>query len=204
MRGLAVKISTNFLIIGSVSLLLSACGDAAKLPEQAGIGPNPTISPPNTPLIPTVNIAAAKGWPEGAQPTPASDLAVNAYASGLDHPRWLYVLPNGDVLVAETNGPKRPKDEEGIKAKVMKKMRSKAGAGTPSANRIVLLRDGDADGVAETRSVLVENLHSPFGMALVGNELFVANTDGIVKFPYRTGDTRITARATPVTDLPGG
>ena len=100
-----MKISTNLLIIGSISFLLSACGDAAKLPDQAGIGPNPTIPPPNTTLIPTVNIAAAKGWPEGTQPTPASDLAVNAYATGLDHPRWLYVLPNGDVLVAETNGP---------------------------------------------------------------------------------------------------
>jgi glucose/arabinose dehydrogenase len=155
-------------------------------------------------LIPTVKVAEATGWPAGRLPLPADGLAVNALASGLDHPRWLYVLPNGDVLVAETNGPKRPKDEEGIKAKVMKKMRSKAGAGTPSANRIVLLRDGDADGIAETRSVLLENLHSPFGMALVGDELYVANTDGIVKFPYRTGDTRITAQPTPVTDLPGG
>ena len=124
--------------------------------------------------------------------------------AGLDHPRWLYVLPNGDVLVAETNAPKRPKDEEGVKAKVMKKMRGKAGAGTPSANRITLLRDGDGDGIAETRSVLVENLYSPFGMALVGSELYVANSDGIVKFPYRTGDTRIAAAPMPVTDLPGG
>jgi glucose/arabinose dehydrogenase len=116
MGGLAVKISTNVLIIGSISLLLSACGDAAKLPDQAGIGPNPTIPPPNSTLIPTVNIAVAKGWPEGTQPTPASDLAVNAFATGLDHPRWLYVLPNGDVLVAETNGPPRPEDAKGIKA----------------------------------------------------------------------------------------
>ena len=101
-----MKITTNLLIIGSISFLLGACGDAAKLPEQAGVGPNPTIPPPNTTLIPTVNIAAAKGWPDGTQPTPASDRAVTPYAAGLDHPRWLYVLPNGDVLVAETNGPR--------------------------------------------------------------------------------------------------
>jgi glucose/arabinose dehydrogenase len=161
-------------------------------------------TPEGKKLIPTVKVAEATGWPAGRMPLPADGLSVNALANGLDHPRWLYVLPNGDVLVAETNGPKRPKDEEGVKAKVMKKMRAKAGAGTPSANRITLLRDGDGDGVAETRSVLVENLHSPFGMALVGNDLYVANTDGIVKFPYRSGDTRITAQATPVTDLPGG
>jgi glucose/arabinose dehydrogenase len=142
-----VKISTNLLIIGSISFLLSACGDAAKLPDQAGIGPNPTIPPPNTTLIPTVNIAAAKGWPEGTQPTPASDLAVNAYATGLDHPRWLYVLPNGDVLVAETNGPDRPEDAKGIKGFFFHVAQKWAGAGVPSANRITLLRDTDGDGL---------------------------------------------------------
>jgi glucose/arabinose dehydrogenase len=131
------------LIIGSISLLLSACGDAAKLPDQAGIGPNPTIPPPNTTLIPTINIAAAKGWPEGTQPTPASDLAVNAYATGLDHPRWLYVLPNGDVLVAETNGPPRPEDAKGISGFFFHMAQKWAGAGVPSANRITLLRDAD-------------------------------------------------------------
>ena len=169
------------------------------------VGANPSLpEPEEKKLIPTVRVAEAIGWPSGRTPLAASGLAVNALASGLDHPRWLYVLPNGDVLVAESNAPKRPKDEEGVKAKVMKKMRAKAGAGTPSANRITLLRDGDGDGVAETRSVLVENLYSPFGMALVGSELYVANADGVVKFPYRTGDTRIAAAPTPVTNLPGG
>ena len=125
-----MKISTNLLIIGSISVLLSACGDAAKLPDQAGIGPNPTIPPPNTTLIPTVNIAAAKGWPEGAQPTPASDLAVNAFATGLDHPRWLYVLPNGDVLVAETNAPDAAGGRQGHQGLVHEAWRmKKAGAG---------------------------------------------------------------------------
>ena len=192
--------------------LFAVCGcvetNATRGPEVSpatSLGANPTLpAPAEKKLIPTVRVAEATGWPAGRTPIAASGLAVNALASGLDHPRWVYVLPNGDVLVAETNGPKRPKDEEGVKAKVMKSMRSKAGAGTPSANRITLLRDADGDGIAEMRSVLVENLHSPFGMALIGNELFVANTDGIVKFPYRTGDTRITATAAPVTDLPGG
>ena len=169
------------------------------------VGANPTLpEPEESKLIPTVRIAEAIGWPSGRVPLAADGLAVSAFASGLDHPRWIYVLPNGDVLVAETNAPKRPKDEEGVKAKVMKQMRGKAGAGTPSANRITLLRDGDGDGIAEIRSVLVENLYSPFGMALVGSELYVANSDGIVKFPYRTGDTRIAAAPVTVTDLPGG
>ncbi|HWN46208.1 MAG TPA: sorbosone dehydrogenase family protein, partial [Steroidobacteraceae bacterium] len=169
------------------------------------VGPNPTLpQPEGKKLIPTVRVAEAIGWPSGRTPIGADGLAVSAFASGLAHPRWLYVLPNGDVLVAETNAPKRPKDEEGVKAKVMKKMRGKAGAGDPSANRITLLRDADGDGIAETRSVLVENLYSPFGMALVGSDFYVANSDGIVKFPYRTGDTRIAAAPVPVTDLPGG
>ena len=159
-----MNIGTNLLIIGSISFLLSACGDGAKLPDHAGIGPNPTIPPPNTTLIPTVNIAAAKGWPEGAQPTPASDLAVNAYATGLDHPRWLYVLPNGDVLVAETNGPDRPEDAKGIKGFFFHVAQKWAGAGVPSANRITLLRDADGDGIAETRIVFLKDLNSPFGM----------------------------------------
>src|SRR3954467_6027370 len=204
MRGLAVKISTNLLIIGSISFLLSACGDAAKLPDQAGIGPNPTIPPPNTTLIPTVNIAAAKGWPEGTQPTPASDLAVNAYATGLDHPRWLYVLPNGDVLVAETNGPPRPEETQDIKGRIMIAVMKKAGAGGRSANRISLLRDADGDGFAETRSVFLEGLNSPFGMALVGEDLYVANTDAVVRFRYQEGQMQLKDPGTKIADLPGG
>ena len=169
------------------------------------VGPTPQLPAPDKPkLIPRVKIAEAKGWPAGAKPMPGGGLAVNEFASGFSHPRWIYVLPNGDVLVAETNGPKRPKDEEGVRAKVMKKMQAKAGAGTPSANRITLLRDADGDGVAETRSVLLSNLHSPFGMALVGSDLYVANTDAILKFRYETGAIAIHEPGTKVTDLPGG
>jgi glucose/arabinose dehydrogenase len=199
-----MKATTQIVFVGSLSLLLAACGDAAKLPEQAGIGPDPTLPSPNTTLIPTVNIAAAKGWPSGTQPTAAADLAVKAYATDLDHPRWLLVLPNGDVLVAESNGPPRPEDGSGVKGLVYKMAQRRAGAGVASANRITLLRDSDGDGVAETRMVLLKDLNSPFGMALIGDHLYVANTDAVMRFPYKTGDTEISAPGEKVADLPAG
>jgi glucose/arabinose dehydrogenase len=148
----------------------------------------------------------AVGWPGDRMPSAAAGLRVQAFARGLDHPRSLLVLPNGDVLVAETNKPPKPEGAPGggFKSWVMNKMMAKAGAGTPSANRIRLLRDADGDGVAETRTAFIEGLHSPFGMALVGNELFVANADGVVRFPYAAGATRISQPATPVVDLPAG
>ena len=168
------------------------------------MGPNPALPAPAQTLVPTVNVAAATGWPADAKPVAAEGLAVARFADGLDHPRWLYVLPNGDVLVAETNAPPRPEEGKGIKAAVMKMLMKKAGAGTPSANRITLLRDADGDGVAEFRSVLLEGLNSPFGMALVGDRLFVADTDALLSFPYKDGETRIAASATHVATLPGG
>jgi glucose/arabinose dehydrogenase len=187
-----------------LAVALAACGEEATLPVAAGTGPNPTLPPPNATMIPTVNIAPAKGWPAGVAPTPASGLGVQAFAEELDHPRWLHVLPNGDVLVAETNAPPRPEDRSGIKGWIMGLVMSRAGAGVPSANRITLLRDADGDGVAETRSVFLEGLNSPFGMALVGNTLFVANTDAVLRFPYEPGQTRITAPGAKLLDLPGG
>jgi glucose/arabinose dehydrogenase len=129
---------------------------------------------------------------------------VTAYARALDHPRWLCVLPNGDVLVAETNGPARPDDNTGIKGWFTKRVMKRAGAGVPSANRISLLRDADGDGVAETRTVFLRGLDSPFGMALVDGTLYVANTDALVCFPYRDGQTQITEPGIKVADLPGG
>ena len=182
--------------------LLTACGDQATLPVSAGTGPNPQLPPPKETALPTVNIAKAVGWAEGAAPVAADGLAVTAFATGLDHPRWMTVLPNGDVLVAETNAP--PKEGGGIRGWIMGLVMERAGARTPSANRITLLRDADGDGRAEFRSVLLQGLNSPFGMALVGDTLYVANTDGIVRFPYREGDVRIEAPGTPVTDLPAG
>jgi glucose/arabinose dehydrogenase len=171
---------------------------------QGSVGPSPDLPSPDKKLIPVVQVAEAKGWPTGKTPAPATETAVNAYARGLAHPRWLYVLPNGDVLVAETNAPDRPDEGKTFKGKMMKKFQRVAGAGVPSANRITLLRDANGDGVAEVRTPLIENLHSPFGMALIGSDLYVANTDAIVKFPYTEGATKITAAAVKVTDLPGG
>ncbi len=180
------------------------CMHTAQLPFSAGVGPDPTLPPPSKELIPTVHIAPAKGWPTGAKPTPASGLAVTRFAGDLSHPRWVYVLPNGDVLVAESNAPERPEDNKGLRAKVMGLVMKRAGAAVPSANRITLLRDTDGDGIAETRSVFLDKLNSPFGIALVGNDLYVANTDAVVRFPYAAGATRIDAAGTQVTDLAAG
>ena len=179
------------VIVLPMLVALVGCGETARLPVEAETGPHPTLVPPHPTLIPTINIAPAKGWPAGTTPTVAPGLAVNAFATGLDHPRWLYVLPNGDVLVAETNGPKRPDDQQGIRGWFMKRMYKRAGAAVPSANRITLLRDADGDGVAETRTVLLQNLTSPFGMTLVGRNFYVADTDALLRFPYRDGQTQI-------------
>jgi glucose/arabinose dehydrogenase len=192
------------LFAGLLIASLAGCGQMATLPESAGIGPQPALPPPNQSLIPTVHIAPAKGWPAGTTPVAAAGLAVNAYAAGLDHPRWLYVLPNGDVLVAESNGPPRPDDLGGIKGWVNKQLRKRAGGSVPSANRITLLRDTDGDGIAEMRTVFLSGLNSPFGMALVGSDLYVANTDAIVRFPYKAGATQISAPGVKVVDLPAG
>ncbi|MDQ3060037.1 MAG: sorbosone dehydrogenase family protein [Pseudomonadota bacterium] len=193
-------------LLGALLLLgvLSACGDTALLPPEAGMGPSPTLPPPQSSLFPTVKIAPAQGWPEGVTPTPMRGLAVTAFAAGLDHPRWVYVLPNNDVLVAESNAPPKPQDNQGIKGWFMKQVMKRVGAGVPSANRITLLRDADGDGRAEVRSVFLENLNSPFGMALVGSDLYVANTDAVLRFAYEAGQTRITAPPLKVVDLPAG
>jgi glucose/arabinose dehydrogenase len=185
-------------------LIAYGCGETAKLPVAAVTGPNPTLVEPKPQLIPTFQIAPAKGWPPGTTPVVANGFAVNALATGLDHPRWLYVLPNGDVLVAETNGPERPDDRKGIKGWFMKKMSKKAGGAVPSANRITLLRDADGDGVAETRSVFLQGLTSPFGMALVGNDFYVADTDALLRYPYAEGKTSIADASVKIADLPAG
>jgi glucose/arabinose dehydrogenase len=190
--------------LASAIVLLTGCGETARLPFSATVGPKPQLAEPNHSLVPTVHIAPAQGWPAGRTPSPLAGTSVNAFATGLDHPRWIYVLPNGDVLVAETNAPPKPEDGKGIKGFIMKKVMKKAGAGVPSANRITLLRDADGDGIAETRSVFIEGLNSPFGMTLVGSDLYVANTDSVVRFPYNAGDTRITVQGTKIVDLPAG
>lgn len=183
---------------------LAACGESSSLQVIDGTGPSPKLPEPNKTLIPTVNIAPAVGWPAGGKPTAAAGTQVAAFAEGLDHPRWLYVLPNGDVLVAETNAPPKPDDSKGVRGWVMEKVMGKAGAGVPSPNRITLLRDADHDGVAETRTVFLQNLNSPFGMTLVGNDLYVADTDRLLRFNYEPGATEIKTQPIKVVDLPGG
>ncbi|HEX7441713.1 MAG TPA: sorbosone dehydrogenase family protein [Caldimonas sp.] len=197
-------ICKSALVIAVAAIGLTACGETAQLTVDAGSGPNPQLPAPTKTLLPTVHIAPAKGWSEGNAPLPATGLAVTAFAKGLDHPRWLHVLPNGDVLVAETNAPPKPEDGKGLRGWVMKMVMRKAGAGTPSANRITLLRDADGDGVAETRTTFIEGLNSPFGMALSGNDLYVADTDAVLRFPYVEGETRISAAPAHVVDLPAG
>ncbi len=182
---------------------LAACAGQASLSSGEDTGPDPVIAKPAPSAIPTVNIAPAQGWPANATPTAASGLTVQAFASGLDHPRWLYVLPNGDVLVAESNAPPGRSGIGGIKGKIMGAVKKRAGGAVPSANRISLLRDSDGDGVAETRSVFASNLSSPFGMALVGQTLYIANTDSLVRAHYTTGDMRLAAVPEKVADLPG-
>ena len=191
-------------VLLSLSLLFAACGEVAQLPVEAGIGANPTLPPPRPTLIPTVNFATAKGWPPGVTPTAADGYAVNAFATGLDHPRWLYLLPNGDVLVAETNAPPRPEEGKGIRGWFFKRFSKKAGGAVPSANRITLLRDADGDGVAETRTIFLQNLNSPFGMALVNSDFYVANTDSVMRFRYANGATQIATAGTKIVDLPAG
>ncbi len=192
------------LVAAVLAASLAGCGESSRVSLEATVGPDPLLPPPHKTLIPTIHIAAAKGWHEGAMPTVAAGMTVKAFATGLDHPRWLYVLPNGDVLVAETNRPATVEEGTGLRGFAAKVVMDRAGAGNPSANRITLLRDADGDGVAETRAVFLSGLDSPFGMALVGDDLYVANTNSIVRVPYTEGATRIDATPVKVTDLPGG
>jgi glucose/arabinose dehydrogenase len=197
-HGLMTSMLVIFLALG-----LAGCRDEATLPVEAGTGSDPKLPPPKQRLIPTVDVAHAIGWPEGATPRAASGFKVKAFARDLAHPRWLYVLPNGDVLAAETSAPPQP-GQTGVMAWVMKLVMKWVGADVPTANRITLLRDGDGDGVAETRSTFLTGLNSPFGMALIGGDFYVANTDAVLRFPYQEGATEITAQGVKVADLPAG
>jgi len=197
-----VNVAHRTIVLALVAALC-ACGGQAKLRGGEDTGADPQIVPPETSAIPVLEIAPAVGWNGVDTPTAAAGLGVKAFATGLDHPRWLYVLPNGDVLVAESNAPPGKRGIKGIKGKVMGAVMKKAGSGVPSANRIRLLRDADGDGVAEMRGVFAQNLSSPFGMVLVGDTLYVANADSIVKFPYASGDQKASAAPQKVADLPG-
>ena len=198
------KLYARLAFVVATSLELAACGATARMKVEDGMGPRPTLPPPKKTLLPTINVVTAKGWTDGAAPVAAPGTKAVAFARGLQHPRWLCVLPNGDVLVAETNAPPRPDDNKGMKGYFFKRFQKKAGGAVPSANRITLLRDADGDGVAEGRFVFLQGLTSPFGIALAGDALFVANADALVRVPYSPGQTTSGATPEKVADLPGG
>ncbi|MEA1673066.1 sorbosone dehydrogenase family protein [Nitrospirillum sp. BR 11163] len=193
-------------LAGVATFALSACDDGSKGTDpNAQIGANPTLPKQQQYLLPPMKVAKVVGWKDGEKPAVAQGLKIQAMATGLHHPRSLTVLPNGDVLVVESVAPKgepikRPKDL------IMHWVESLATSGgeTKDSNRITLLRDADGDGVPESQSVFLDHLNSPFGVALVGNDLYVADTDAIIRYPYTEGDTQITAEGTTLTPLPGG
>lgn len=200
----------GFLLLFVVIAAIAGVGtiyfsrEQATVPIEQTYGPTPTLAKPNPAWLPTVQVAEATPWPEGAAPTAAAGFTVQEFAGGLDHPRWLHVLPNGDVLVAESNAPPKPGEGFSVRGFFTDLFQSLAGATVPSADRITLLRDSDSDGVAETRSAFLTGLFSPFGMAFSDGKLYVANTDAIVAFPYQDGATEITAPAEKVVELPAG
>ena len=204
MRPSSPRYAARVVVTAASAFVLSGCGETAHLPVTAGMGTSPTLPAPTQTLIPTVHVAKATGWPADGAPVPVAGTVVKRFAEGLDHPRWLYVLPNGDVLVAESNAPPRPEDGTGVKGWFMKLFMRSAGATTPSADRITLLRDTDRDGVADVRTVFASGLKSPFGMTLANGSLFVATTDALVRFPYRDGQTAVEGPGAVITELPGG
>lgn len=194
---------TFLCALGGGLLTLAGCGDESTLPKGADSGATPVLAEPAEQTLPTVNVAPAIGWKDGGTPAATTGLTVTPFARDLNHPRSILVLPNGDVLVAESSAP--PKEQGfGLQSWMMGVMMKRAGSSVPSANRVLLLRDSDGDGIADARSVLIEGLNSPFGLALVGEWLYVANADSVLRFPYRAGDTRITVAGEKVADLPGG
>ena len=190
------------IVIGGAVVLMSREEATVAIEDQ--YGPNPVLPPPNPKLLPTVNQAEAEPWKPGEMPVAAEGFAVNQFADGLDHPRWLHVLPNGDVLVAESNKPPQEESSMSIRRWVAERIMGSAGANAPSANRITILRDADGDGVAEVKQPFITGLFSPFGMTLLDGTLYVANADGIVAFPYQEGATEITTPPEKIADLPAG
>jgi glucose/arabinose dehydrogenase len=193
-------------VAAMLALSLAACASTTEDIGDTGLGPRPELPSPQTSLLPTINIAPVQTRPSQSIPTAPPGFTVTAFASGLEHPRWVYPLPDGDLLVAESNAPAQHDEHGGIvgwvRKQVMKFVMKRAGAGVPSPDRIVLLRG--QGGTAQIRSVLISGLHSPFGMALVGDSLYVADTDALLRFPYRAGDTQITTPGEKVADLPAG
>jgi glucose/arabinose dehydrogenase len=191
--------------VGLVFLCMTGSAAFAGTDPAGEYGPTPVIPAPTKSVIPTLNVAKAQGWQEGQAPRSAKGTAVAPFATGLKHPRWLYVLPNGDVLVAEAQAPAKPDDGKGLRGKIQKLAMKRAGSGAePSANRITLLRDARGDGTSIERHIFLQGLNSPIGMALIGDILYIADTDAVVRVPYHTGETEIHATPKKVAALPGG
>ncbi len=188
-------------VVGETAIVVRRLAGTAREPAW---GSTPSIPPPKPQgSIPTLKMPTAQGWSPGQTPIAAPGLKVNAFATGLKHPRWIDVLPNGDVLIAESTSIPRP--PRSIFDYAMVSTMKRAAATGPSANRITLLRDTNGDGVAETQEVFLTGLNQPFGMALLGDTFYVGNTDGVVAFPYTAGADRITAAGrTLATFKPGG
>jgi glucose/arabinose dehydrogenase len=183
----------------AAALLLAACSGEAP-PADVAYGPDPQLAAPQSGGLPTVNPAPAVGWPDGAAPVAPEGFTVTRYAEDLDHPRWLYVLPNGDVLVAESSS--EPQEGGGIMGWIRNAVQRRAGALGESPDRIVLLRDADGDGAVDARHVFAEGLNQPFGVVLVGEHLYVANTDAVVRFRYTPNSVRAPGRPDTVLELP--
>jgi glucose/arabinose dehydrogenase len=189
------------LIVVASLLVLAGCSAGSEEPF-VGFGADPNIPSPEKDLLPRINPAKAVGWPAGAAPTAPEGFVVTRFAGDLSHPRWLLVLPNGDVLVSEASS--EPKDPEGLMDRIAQRIQAYAGALKPSPNRIMLLRDADGDGLAEMREVFASGLNRPQGMALMGDTLYIANTDALVATPYRDGQLRMEGIPRKVVDLPAG
>lgn len=197
-----IRVTLIALAVAVAAIIWLGWHGPAQLSVETVTGPKPRLADPRNQVIPTIAIAKPSPWKPGEHPVAASGLAVNAFAAGLDHPRWVYPLANGDVLVAESKSPPRPtRDLTDI---VMGWVLHWAGADGASANRITLLRDANGDGVAESRSVLIAGLNSPQGMALLGGQLYIANSDALVRVPFTPGQTRIAAKPEIVVRYPGG
>ncbi|HTT97410.1 MAG TPA: sorbosone dehydrogenase family protein [Rhizomicrobium sp.] len=195
---------TRTLLLAASTFALAACGNNANLPKSASWGPKPELPAPQQSLVPVNHTAKIEPWKDGEMPTPAEGLRVTKFAANFDHPRWIYVLPNGDVLVAESNKGTSWADTMGYGGWVESLYRRIGGLSTKSANRITLLRDKDGDGVADERTTFLSGLNAPIGMALVGDTFYVADTDALLAFPYKTGETQITEPGRKITDLPAG
>ncbi|MFC0101812.1 PQQ-dependent sugar dehydrogenase [Sphingopyxis terrae] len=188
------------IVAGGIAFYVASRPDIARFSTAELSGRVPVMASQRPEQFPTMKVLEATGWPAGEAPRAADGLTVARFAEGLDHPRSMLVLPNGDVLVAEAQSP--PRKDSGIEGKVMKSLMGKAGAGGPSANRITLLRDANGDGKAEVKTAYITGLNSPYGMALVGKTLYVADTDALLAFPFVEGATAMAGKPTKIVDLP--